>query len=644
MIVSSRMLRNLIWIPFTLLLLVLSIGIYRSGLQGVFIFDDFSNIVSNDALRLFDGSLKSLIAAATSGTSSPLGRPLSMASFALNFHFFGESPFSFKLTNLAVHIANASLIFVLVRLLSYRIVVDTKSIYSWVLPIGVSMVWALHPINLTPVLFIVQRMTSLSAFFALAALALYLYGRQAKNKLGFLAIAISLLVCWPAAILSKETGVLLPIYIFLCEWLLLGTFQTVSRKRKWLVLLVIGSTLTIVCWLKWSFITAGYSVRNFDLLERLMTEPRVLWFYVQQLLLPAPHLFGLFHDDIAISRGLLSPSATLFAIVGWLAITGLALQQRGRRPLFTFAVLWFLASHLLESTLLPLEIAYEHRNYLASFGLFLWLGDLLLPTQKNLKWPVPRLALAASFILFCSLVTSMRSSAWGDEFQRTQMEANDHPNSARANYEAATVVLQRTYESGGGNPMAYQMVHYHYQRAAELDPDGKAALMGLLYLDCVAGVPKNIAIQSKLRDRFASARLTFGDRAVVQSLSPLLLENRLCLDDPEVKALIDAGLSNPSANGSLRGMLNAVAMDYAAVKMHDLPLGLAYAKAAVASDPTSVALRINVIHLKLQSGNVAEAKRDYITLVGGAVPARDKQSLNELKKTFETIERNADTH
>lgn len=628
--------------PFSLGLFL--VVIYGPGLNGAFVFDDFPNIVSNPALRTFDGSLQSLIAAATSGTSSPLGRPLSMASFALNFHFFGEVPFSFKLTNLAIHFANALLMFALARQLSSRFTADTKSFQSWAIPVSVSLVWALHPINLTPVLFVVQRMTSLSAFFTLATLTLYLFGRQANNKQGFLAIGVSLLVCWPAAILSKETGLLLPIYIFLCEWLLLSTFRTVPQKTKWLALLLISSALTAVCWAKWPFITAGYNVRNFDLLERLMTEPRVLWFYVQQVLLPAPHLFGLFHDDIPISRGLLSPPATLFALVGWLAVTALALQQRRRRPLLTFAVLWFLASHLLESTLLPLEIAYEHRNYLASFGLFLGLASLLWPVQTNLKWRVPRMVLAASFILFCSLVTSLRSSAWADEFQRTQMEATDHPDSARANYQAATVVLQRTYESGGGNPMAYQMVQYHYKRAAKLDPNSKAPLMGLLYLDCIAGAPKNTTIQSELRERFVSSRLTFGDRAVVQSLSALLLENRLCLNDAEVKALIDAGLSNPSANGSLRGMMNAVAMDYAAVKMHDTPLALAYAQAAVASDPGSVALRINLIHLTIQSGKVAEAKRDYIHLAGGEIPARDKPSLNELKKTFETLERNANTH
>ncbi|MDD2920291.1 tetratricopeptide repeat protein [Rhodoferax sp.] len=564
-----------------------------------------------------------------------------MATFALNFHFFGDSPFSFKLTNLAIHMANSMLVYLLARQLWRRLGFDTRSARSLIPALWITAIWAFHPINLTPVLFVVQRMTSLSALFMLAALTLYLYGRQAKNIPGFVAIATSLLLCWPAAILSKETGLLLPLYVFLIEWLVLGTFSTVSTKVKWLTLLLLGAAVIWVCWAKWGFITAGYSVRDFNLRERLLTETRVLWFYVRQMLLPTPEVFALFHDDIAISRGLLQPASTLLAMAGWLAVVALALQQRARRPLFAFAVFWFLTSHLLESSFFPLEIAYEHRNYMAFLGLLVWLASLLFSDQKKPTWLVPRLVLAGSFVVFCGLVTSLRSLQWADEFHRTQIEVSDHPGSARANYQAATVAMQRTYESGGGGPMAYHMVQYHFKLAARLDANSKAPLMGLLYLDCTAGVPKNVETLVQLQERFATGRFTFGDRAVVQSLSGLLVENRLCLGDHEVTALINAALSNPSADGPIRGMIYAVAMDHAAAKMHDTPLALAYARAAVASDPGSVALRVNLIHLYIQSNQVEQAQQEYAGLMTRKVAAKDQASVNELKNLFETMEKNA---
>lgn len=616
------------------LFLVLT-AVYWPGLHGHFIFDDVPNIVDNVALKAFDGTFRSLIDAATSGTSSPLGRPLSMATFALNFYFFGDSPYSFKLTNLVIHMANSMLVYLLVQQLWRRLGFDAGGARSLIAAIWISAIWALHPINLTPVLFVVQRMTSLSAFFILAALSLYLYGRRAKNISGLVAIATSILLCWPAAILAKETGVLLPLYVFLIEWLIFGTFRAVSVKVKWIALLLLGTTLAWVCWAKWSFITAGYSVRDFNLQERLLTETRVLWFYVRQMLLPTPGVFGLFHDDIAISRGLTAPISTLLAILGWLAVVALALQQRVRQPLFAFAVFWFLASHLLESTFFPLEIAYEHRNYMAFLGLLVWLASLLFPVQQKPTWLVPRLVLAGSFVVFCGLVTSLRSLQWTDEFHRTQIEVSDHPDSARANYQAATVAMQRTYESGGGGPMAYNMVQFHFRLAAKLDENSKAPLMGLLYLDCMAGVPQNAEIMAQVLERFASGRFTFGERAVVQSLSALFVENRLCLDDHEVPILINAALSNPSADGPLRGMIYAVAMDHAAAKMQNIPLALAYAQAAVASDPGSVALRVNLIHLYIQSNQVEDARREYAILGTWQISPRYKASVDELKPIFD---------
>jgi hypothetical protein len=619
-------------------------AIYWSGLHGAFIFDDFPNIAYNAQLRAFDGSFQSLIAAASSGTSSPWGRPLSMASFALNFHFFGEAPFSFKLTNLLIHFANAMMVFVLVRELWWRLGYDTRTPWSLAPAIWITAVWALHPVNLTPVLFVVQRMTSLAAFFILAALTLYLYGRQAKGKAGAFAIAVSLLLCWPAAILSKETGLLLPLYIFLIEWLLLGTFRSVPVRVKWLGLAVLGALFAALCWANWGFITGGYSVRDFTLTERLLTEARVLWFYLRQLLVPASDLFGLFHDDIAISRGLVTPPATVLAIGAWLALVALAFQQRSRRPLFAFAVFWFLASHLLESTVLPLEIAYEHRNYLASLGIFLWLASLLFPELQNARWRIPRLVLAASFVFYCGLLTSVRSVQWGDELHRIQTEVNDHPGSARANYRAAQFIMQWTFASGAGNPKAYQMAQRHLQRAAELDRHSKAALMGLLYLDCAAGKPKNLGIQTSLRERFSFGHFSHGDRNFVQSLSTLLTEKRLCLDDQEVKQLIDAGVANPYADGAMRGLLYAVAMDYAAANMHSVPLALTYAQAAVASDPGAVALRVRLIYLYLQSNRVDDARREYSALASRQLSARDKPGMDQLKNIFDAMEKNAKTH
>ena len=616
--------------------------VYWPGLLGGFAFDDHANIVDNTALRIEGGSLLSVAAAAaSSGAASPMGRPISMVSFALNYFFFGTAPFSFKLTNLFIHYANALLVIVLILQMVKLSQCKVSAQRAFVLASSVAAIWALHPLNAMPVLHVVQRMTSLSAFFMLIGLSLYLYGRSVKSSLGICAIAASLLVCWPAAIYSKETGLLLPVYILLCEWLLLGSFLTTSKKVLLLMVLPAVGLLIGICWANWEWIVGGYRMRDFTLYERLYTEPRVLWFYVQQILLPMPGLFGLYHDDITVSRGLVSPPTTLFAIAGGVAIVTFAYLQRRRRPLFTFAVFWFLASHLLESTILPLEIAHEHRNYLASVGILLWLTDILLPVEPIRQRSFPRLVVLLGFISLCGLVTSLRSSQWSEDFNRRQVEVFNHPLSARANYEFATGILNNTFDVGHGNLKAYELAHMHLERAAALDLSAKAALIGVLYLDCAAGKPKDAKTTAKLLARFATTSFTHGDRGVVRSLSAMLVEQKLCMEDAEVKSLIDAGLSNPSLDGSLRGMIFAVAMDYAVMRIGSMPLAIEYAQAAVVSDPAAGAPRINLIHLYLQSGKVDEARQEYTQLMALPAKARDRADLEKLKSLFEAKEHDA---
>ena len=630
---------------FTLLALALGCALvpaYWASLFGGFAFDDYSNVVDNPALRGGDGSLASVVASATSGMASPLGRPLSMLSFALNYQIFGESPFSFKVTNLAIHYANSLLVGLVIWQMLRHAAFKKEEHCVPTLAAALALAWALHPLNAIPVLLVVQRMTSLAAFFMLTGFALYLYGRQTKTALGWCAIALSICVCWPAAIYSKETGLLFPVYIVLCEWLLLGSFKTVPRKAIYLGACFTATVLLAVCWTKWELITGGYRMRLFTLEDRLYTETRVLWFYVQQMLLPIPHAFGLYHDDIEVSRSVISPPQTLIAIASWLGVIAMAYRQRVRWPLFAFAVFWFLASHLLESTILPLEIAHEHRNYLASLGLLVWIGSLVMPVRPDKRWRLPRMALALGFVLFCGFVTSLRSAQWSDDLTRKQVEVANHPQSARANYEFANAILRATFDAARGSPMAYELVHSHMQRAAELDPGDKAALIGVLYLDCAAGKPKNTsATTANLLERLARTPVTPSDRGLVQGLSGMLVERKLCMDDGEVTALISAGLSNPSLDGTVRGMLYTVAMDYAKVRMHNLPLTLEYAQAAVASDPGNAAFRINLIHLNLQSGKVDIARKEFVRLLAVPVDARQRAGLDRLKDIFEAIENNA---
>jgi len=423
------------------ILAIVSYIIYQQGLNGPFVFDDHGNIQQNTQIQITELNLNTLNSAAWSGHAGPLQRPVAMLSFALNYYFAeGYHYFSFKLTNLLIQIACAWLVFIFcLQLLRLPSIQNSLSIKSKAIPfIAFSMatLWAAHPINLTSVLYIVQRMTSLSTLFTLATLIFYL---KARNNLTGAALPKQLLlfsssfICFLLAIFSKENAVLIPVYLLLIEWLFftqqspwLGfrSLSPTTRKSLWVLL----TSLAIATFLyALNYAANGYSQRTFTLTERALTETRVICFYLALIILPRINAFGLFHDDIELSTSLISPWTTLPAILIIIGLIAIAIRVRKDKPLIAFGVLFFFACHLLESTIFGLEITHEHRNHLASIGIIIALSGLFIhhkPFNKRIY-----LIASTAFFIILSSTTFLRSYQWQDDYHLAQYEAAHHPKS-----------------------------------------------------------------------------------------------------------------------------------------------------------------------------------------------------------------------
>lgn len=612
-----------------LIVLVATAAIYWRGLFGAFFFDDLANIVENSGLRVFDGTLASLIEASRSGGASSLGRPIAMASFAVNLYLTGYDPFYFKLTNLAIHLANGLLVFILVRQVWPRLVGASDSRLAALL---VSALWLLHPINLSPVLFVVQRMTGLATFFTLLALSLYLYGRGQSGRRCWASLAGCFLVAWPLGILSKETALLLPAYIALCEWLVLEDFRKLHPRIKLTLVLSLGAVGVAAIAASWNYFMGGYINRDFNLVERLMTEARVLWFYLRQMFLPIPVLFSLHHDDIQISRGFWQPPSTWMAVLAWPGVLLAAYVLRHRWPWLMFAVAWYLAGHVIESTIVPLEIAFEHRNHVPSLGPFIALVALLAPAAETSHFRFARLALIAGFIVLSAFFTTLRAAQWSNEYIRTQFEVAYHPDSRRSNYEAGLAILNRTMKDGRLDPIAHKMAHHYFQNAAMLDHGDKSGLLGMLYVDCAAGMPKDTDTLRTLTQRFATGRFSAGDRALIIKLPEIFKHNRLCASDADAKSLLNALLSNPRVKGNTRALAYVAAMGYELEVKKSFPAALDHARVAVESDPKAVDIRIMLIRMLLSSGGREEARQHYEILLRDKIPAKNRPIFEEIRE------------
>jgi hypothetical protein len=534
-----------------LLCCLLAAAVYFPGLAGDYLFDDTSNLLDNKALEIQSLDADTLHKAAFSAKSGELRRPVSMASFALNRYFFGIDPYSYKLINLVIHLLTGLVLFLLSRQIvgSYRELHRpdlSPEIMRW-LPVVVGGIWLVHPLNLSSVLYIVQRMTSLSSLFMVCALCLYMVGRQRMldGRHGLSWILGGLFLFGGLSIFSKETGILLPLYMLLLE-LTLFRFRkrTGAPDRQVIAFILACVILPLVAgslYLVANFDAyVNYAGRNFTLAERLLTEPRIVVFYLQMIVAPTVQQLGLYHDDISTSTGLLSPPATLYSILflGGLLAGGLLLRRR--LPLVSLGILWFFAGHLLESTFLPLELVHEHRNYLPGFGIILALAGLLIQLPVTRRSRLITVTVPVLLLVVFTPTTWLRSTQWSNNVDHSIYEARHHPQSPRAVFAAGRIHARLALQ---GHTESVDKAYEYLGRASVLDYSGIMPDVTMLKLDYLLERDVDPGRIDEIVSRLERYPLTATDVSSLQDLADCL--GGKCSMAPEtVDRIFHAALKN----------------------------------------------------------------------------------------------------
>jgi len=380
---SCNLRRNLFAITSLLVTLLL---IYGNSFWGEWHFDDFNNIVDNRNVHLqslsWEELHRTLFGVSYGMDNEKYSRPLAYLSFGLNYFLGGTEVFGYHIVNFIIHFAAAVFLFFFIdRTLRLPLLRDRYGESAYGVALLSAFCWATSPLQVNAVSIIVQRMASLAGLGYV--MALYYYVRAATEKgTGLRALHFSF--CILAAILavcSKENALMLPISIILYDIILIqgATKKSLLRMLKfsWIPLIVL--VLLVLIYSDPSRILKAYSVRPFTVEERLLTEPRVLLFYVTLLLYPIPSRLTFLHD-IEISRSLIDPWTTLAAILGIILILGFAVAKARRFPLLSFAILFFFMNHLIEGTVIPLELIYEHRNYIPSMFFFVPIAVVMVRT------------------------------------------------------------------------------------------------------------------------------------------------------------------------------------------------------------------------------------------------------------------------
>jgi len=678
---------------------VATISVYWSGLHGAFLFDDYPNIIDNPGVQPTDASLASLANAALSSPASEFKRPLASLSFAANYLAAGLDPYWMKLTNLVIHLLNGLLVFLLTRLLLQSTYVrkwphavvgapssepqatqpDARSVttkdtderqrHAGVSAAFVAACWMLLPINLTAVLYVVQRMESLANLFVLLGLIGYVAGRRrmlgatvtcssannADGWNGFWLCAASIVLSTAIGLLAKETAVMLPLYALLIEWFLFDfriatpaqpasgdtvtRGMTPSRDKRLVGLFLLVLVIPFVVGLAW--LLPGllqperWSTRDFTLGTRLLSEARIVVDYIIWTLLPRPQALSFYHDNFSISTGLLAPWTTLACLIVLAGLVAVIWWLRSRHPLVSLGIALFLGCQLLTATVLPLELVYEHRNYFASFGLLLAIIPLLAAsasesTPGSPTFALPRRVLLAGLLLLWAAQTAMTSLAWGNPLHLAEELAARAPQSSRAQYELGrTYIIYSHYDPS--SPFT-RLAYLPLERSAALPNSSILPEQALIFMNSRMHLPLKDAWWDSLIAKLKANKPSVQDESSLGALTQCDREHHCDLPAARMTGAYRAALSHSGPSARLLAMYG----DYAWNVLEDHALGERMTEEAVKTSLHEPAYRITLIRMLAAQGRKAEACQQFRQLEQLNIGGRLDNDLAELKPLLGT--------
>jgi tetratricopeptide (TPR) repeat protein len=487
------------FIPISLFFISLATFlIYSNILHGPFIFDDIANIKENPLIKIEHFSFLSIKNLLYSLNGQ---RPIPLFSFAINYFFDHYNTFGYHVVNILIHILNGILLFFITDIL-LSIPQNKYNTYSRkIISLTSAALWILNPLHIFSVTYIVQRMNSMAAMFAMFAILSFLKLRllyintviqkeinDPKNQIKrrfkiHSGIYISAIIFSTiAAIASKQNTIILPFLLLLIEIhffspgpriLLKKLFSTKKRGIVTSLSLTLILTAFIIIFFANTygsplhFLKNMYKGHSFTLIERLHTQARLLIYYISLIFYPSPSRLTLL-VEVKKSLSVLKPISTLFSYItiSALLIAGI-IAYRKNFKLFSFAIFWFFSAHLVESTILPLELVYIHRNYIPSMFIFLPFAVLAFRPSANIFFQKVKIlirfilwGMIFIFIFFTYQYNKVWESAvtfWSDNAKKSphleRVQANygtalfeaNQPNKAEKAYLKAIKINSKNY-------------------------------------------------------------------------------------------------------------------------------------------------------------------------------------------------------
>jgi hypothetical protein len=423
-------------------------------------FDDYPNIVDNPQVHIknlkFNSLKKTFYREFDNGQnlSRRLYRPVSMLTFALNWRIGQDKVFGYHVVNNAIHLVTTFFLFLtILNLLNSPNLKGKYQGHEYAIAFLSAVLWAVNPIQTQAVTYIVQRMASLAAMFYIMGIYFYLKTRITPPSSKKFLFIFGCLLSFFLAIGSKENTATFPIVLAGIEILFFQDLTDRTKRKKVVkAIMIFGIFMTVslsVLYIKEiiSLHFRGYKILMFTLNERLMTEPRIIMYYLSQIFYPIASRFSLVHN-IKISTSLFKPWTTIPAILSILFLSGVGFSQIIKRPIVALGILFYFINHIIESTILPLELIFEHRNYLPSLFLFfpvavglMWLVNYFKKNNSSTPIFIVVFVIVVIFSLCAGTIT--RNRAWATEKTLWEDSIIKAPGLARPYHNLASYHYQK---------------------------------------------------------------------------------------------------------------------------------------------------------------------------------------------------------
>ncbi|MDX1673206.1 MAG: tetratricopeptide repeat protein [Longimicrobiales bacterium] len=463
-------------------LAVLAVAVYANATANGFALDDHFIIVDNPRVHGTDRLVEVVTEPYWPDSPDRLGlyRPLTAASYAIEWELWGGDPMPFHITNILLHALATVLVFLLVGA-----VTGVRGA-----AVGAA-VFAVHPVHVEAVANVVGRAELMASVFVLAAAVLYLRGGLSRSRARLWGGAAVIALAYLLGLLSKEIAVTLPGLLLVLEAGRggrrsdgttgaepaghpdpegAGAIATAIRRAldRWPVFVGLGIGLGAYLGIRTAVLgttvgndAAGY-LQALDPVERVMTAVALWPEYLRLMVFPL-ELVADYSPGVLTPADAFGPRVLVGLLVGALLVLVTVYSWRRARGIAVGILFFAVAVLPVSNLIIPVGILLAERTlYLPSVGLALAVaGAWRWLEARRAGWRPVATAAVVVVLVLAGARTWVRTPSWKSTGTVMATLARDHPESFRVQWLMADQLRQQ-----GRLDQALQ----RYRRATQLEP------------------------------------------------------------------------------------------------------------------------------------------------------------------------------